>query len=47
MPRKIADELDGMGMAGTFVHVGEINQREQEIGMSGNVELFKSGQENL
>jgi len=39
MPRKIADDLDGMGMGGTLVHVREINQREQEIGVSRNVEL--------
>lgn len=39
MPGKVADDLNGMNVGGTFVHVGEINQREQEIRVSSNMEL--------
>ena len=41
MPSKVADNLDGVGMGRTFLHVREINQREQEIGVPRNMELWQ------
>lgn len=41
MPSKVGDNLDGVGMGRTFLHVREINQREQEIGVPRNMELWQ------